>query len=420
MRGVLVALIITTLGAAASSALAQGNDADHEEARMRFERAMELVRQERWEAALSEFDESLHLSPTRTALFNRALCLGLLGRPADGVRALEEYVERFGEPGDPAEREEVGRELARLRERAGRIDLRISGASSGTVLLDGEEAGTLPLPQGPLMVNPGRHHLVIRGDAFEEQSQWVTVDAGSLVRLVIALTPAAPPPEEPSPQPAPEIENTQERCRDGEDNDRDGLADCLDQQCFAFVFCAGQPPTGGATPLSDGTPANASEIEPGPDPGWSLAAGIVGVLMAGAVTSLGVVSDQLADDQGTTSLGLGITAWTLLTVMGPVVDAGARSARQGGVRGCLGCRITGWILYGLGVLGSMTTAVVPLVMRESEGPPFGLITAASVVGAAGLIFSSIDAFVANTRARRLLRAEPEPIGSADDTLNAPE
>ncbi|HUT78564.1 MAG TPA: hypothetical protein VM285_12800 [Polyangia bacterium] len=46
-----------------------------------------------------------------------------------------------------------------------------------------------------------------------------------------------PPPEASAAAPATEVENTLDRCRDGIDNDGDGHLDCADQDCWIYAMC---------------------------------------------------------------------------------------------------------------------------------------------------------------------------------------
>jgi tetratricopeptide (TPR) repeat protein len=176
----------------APSAQAQSGAGDRDQARAAFEQGVALVEQERWEEALERFDESLRLYPTQTALFNRGLCLGLMGRPVEAIRDLEEHVRLYGATVDAERRAQVDAELTRLRPRVARIEVLVRGATPATVLLDGVEAGQTPLAR-PLSVNPGRHQVTIRTGDREPESRWVTVGAGEQVSITIDPGAAAPP-----------------------------------------------------------------------------------------------------------------------------------------------------------------------------------------------------------------------------------
>lgn len=178
----LAVFVVGLLGPARADAQAD----QRERARSLFEQGLHLVEQERWEDALEAFDESIRLYPTQSATYNRALCLGLMGRPAEGVRALGAYLRQYGGQITEERQAEVDRELASLRQRVGRIDVRIQGAPAATVLLNGEDVGQAPLAR-PLEVNPGRHHVTVQAPDFDAVARWVNVGAGDVLSLVIAL-----------------------------------------------------------------------------------------------------------------------------------------------------------------------------------------------------------------------------------------
>ncbi len=80
------------------SATAQNGEQPRERALAAFERGNALVRVEQWEEAHAAFSESLRLFPTRTALFNRALCLGFTGGRTATIRRAGRTGENRGQP----------------------------------------------------------------------------------------------------------------------------------------------------------------------------------------------------------------------------------------------------------------------------------------------------------------------------------
>lgn len=169
-----------------STAEAQTDSPSRERARVLFERGLELVDEERWEDAIEAFNESLSTYPTRSALYNRALCFGLSGRPAEAIRDLEGHRRRYGSDTDEEERAQIEAELARLTLRVGRIEVQVQGVDSAEVLLDGEEAGQIPLAR-PLMVNAGPHEVTVRGSDITPMTRQITVGAGDAAMVVLAV-----------------------------------------------------------------------------------------------------------------------------------------------------------------------------------------------------------------------------------------
>src|ERR1700755_664762 len=78
-----------------------------EEAKARFQRGLELVQNESWDAALAEFLASRKLFPTRVALKNAALSLRHLKRYVEALAMYNELLSSFGSGLSPEERKTV-------------------------------------------------------------------------------------------------------------------------------------------------------------------------------------------------------------------------------------------------------------------------------------------------------------------------
>jgi hypothetical protein len=108
-------------------------------------------------------------------------------------------------PRNDARRNQVEHELALLRDRVGRLAVRVEGAEGAIVEVDGVEAGRIPLPHA-FAVEPGLHEVVVRPGNASPLRQSLQVAAGAEVPVVFALA-AAPPPvatpvvETPTPEP---------------------------------------------------------------------------------------------------------------------------------------------------------------------------------------------------------------------------
>ena len=83
-------------------------------AREHFQTGLNLVRRENWEAALTEFEESMRLYPTGVAQYNQGLCLKYLHRYQESIEVLEDYLVRWNSEVDPMRRAEVNAMLESL------------------------------------------------------------------------------------------------------------------------------------------------------------------------------------------------------------------------------------------------------------------------------------------------------------------
>ncbi len=147
-----------------------------EEAKVRFQRGLELVQNESWDAALAEFLASRKLFPTRVALKNAALCLRQLKRSVESLAMYNELLTSFGTSIPPEERKTVDDAVAQLKQAVGEV-LVDSDQPGSTVVIDGkQQPGTTPLPA--IGVNAGTHSVRISKEGFEAFEAQVLVAGG--------------------------------------------------------------------------------------------------------------------------------------------------------------------------------------------------------------------------------------------------
>ena len=139
-------------------------------------------------------------------------------------------------------------------------------------------------------------------------------------------------------------------------------------------------------------------------PGWSLGAGITGLVFAGIVAGL-AVSSELTISQDLPGLPLGFSGMMLHGIVSPIVFAGGSSARRTpGVEGVLAMRIIGWISYGLAWAAGV--AAIVLATEPSDGIPNGPMAAIGGFGCLSLTMFSIDALVGHSEAGSLAPETP--------------
>ena len=88
------------------------------------------------------------------------------------------------------------------------------------------------------------HVVVISGGGSDAGTDGpIVIDAEPIEPGPVVILPGPPPAPTPVPEPTPSLYSVpmpppeREDCRDGMDNDRDGLADCADPDCAAFERC---------------------------------------------------------------------------------------------------------------------------------------------------------------------------------------
>ena len=160
---------------------------DRAAARVHFERALELVDEGAFDAAVVEFERAYELSPHPTVLYNLGQAFVGLGDPVAAVDTLTRYLAEAGDSVPAARRAAVREEIEKQRARIGSLTLDVVPAGA-TASLDGRDVGQTPLTV-PLRVGIGRHRLRISKSGFVPDEQVVSVSSGREVHVQVALTP---------------------------------------------------------------------------------------------------------------------------------------------------------------------------------------------------------------------------------------
>lgn len=189
IRGLVAALTL----AVASPALAQTSDA--EEARLAFERGVNLMEAEYWDQAVVELQRSWDLRPTQVALLNLATCLRQLQRYDEAIARLEEFGRRWGDVATEERRAQVATDLETIRQGTGlaRIESTVAGAE---VRVDGQLVASTPLQQ-PIRIAAGTRRIELRHEGYRPTERSADVAVGETVTISFALVraPVASPAE---------------------------------------------------------------------------------------------------------------------------------------------------------------------------------------------------------------------------------
>src|SRR6185503_17172843 len=108
------------------------------EAKVRFQRGLELVQNESWDAALAEFLASRKLFPTRVALKNAALSLRQLKRYVEALAMYNELLTSFGSSLSPEEKKTVDDAIAQLKLTVAEVVV-VSDQPGSSVVIDGQQ-----------------------------------------------------------------------------------------------------------------------------------------------------------------------------------------------------------------------------------------------------------------------------------------
>jgi hypothetical protein len=155
------------------------------EAKLHFDKALELFEDEAWDAALVEFMQSRALFPTRAATKDAAICLRKLHRFDEAVDMFELLLREF--PNLPADERALA--LAQTKELAGYVGtVLVQGAEPGSkIVIDGRDRGEAPTT--PLRVPAGTHVLRVIREGFAPFEQQFSVAGARSSNVTVRLAP---------------------------------------------------------------------------------------------------------------------------------------------------------------------------------------------------------------------------------------
>lgn len=178
---------IVTVSALPRAALAQAQPAQVNEARTLFQSGMRLVEQERWGEALEFFRRSRAIAARPSTVFNIGSVLVRLGRMAEAIETLEEFLRVSDPRQNAAERAEAQRLLGEAR--AARSTFTLStNVSDAHVFIDGAAVEGQGADRS-LQLDPGSHVVRLTADGHEEQSFSISVLPGQSQARAVVLRP---------------------------------------------------------------------------------------------------------------------------------------------------------------------------------------------------------------------------------------
>jgi tetratricopeptide (TPR) repeat protein len=145
--------------------------------------------QKHFAEALTLFQKAYQLEPRDFLLFNIALCLERLERPAEAITHYRWYLRRV-----PAETEAIEVRIRELQRHLEPSRIRIEGGIPGSdVWVDGHFAGQLPLKH-PIWGSPGsRITLRVLKTGYHPYQTTLQAQAGTAVQLTISQVPQEDP-----------------------------------------------------------------------------------------------------------------------------------------------------------------------------------------------------------------------------------
>jgi tetratricopeptide (TPR) repeat protein len=187
MRAILTAVLLTAVVLAAELASAD----EKADAKKHFEAGLALFNSEDFRGAAVEFEESIRLYKTKSAIFNLANCYKGLKRYSESLASLKLLEGEFGSSIDAEMKKAIATIRQEIESTTGTLEVRVDkpGAS---IFVDGEIVGKSPMPV-PVLLGPGYHEIKAEKEgAAAAQKVKLLSGEKKVIALKLASKEAAP------------------------------------------------------------------------------------------------------------------------------------------------------------------------------------------------------------------------------------
>ena len=158
-----------------------------QEAKRHFEVATRLYEVEDYKGAVTEFETSVRLYPTKNGYFNLANCYKALHRYEDALFAIEQLETRFEGKIDGTMRRKATRLKSLIASVVGEVTIYVDPLDAA-IRLNGK---TLPEKRhgNPVKLGPGEYLIEVSRDGYESDARKVTVYSQKKMDVRVALSP---------------------------------------------------------------------------------------------------------------------------------------------------------------------------------------------------------------------------------------
>ncbi|WP_163994286.1 PEGA domain-containing protein [Pyxidicoccus caerfyrddinensis] len=197
-RLALVLLVAMAAGSASAAAPARKTPSARtqqmEEAQRRYERGKEFYEESDFSAALVEFQRAYELAPSYRLLYSIAQVQYQLQDYPGALRSFQQYLQEGQADITAQRREEVQREVERLRSRVAFLDI-VTQPVGARVSVDDQPVGRTPLSE-PVMVSAGRRKVTAELPGEPPVTRMVDVAGQDSVQVKLDFAP--PPVQKPA------------------------------------------------------------------------------------------------------------------------------------------------------------------------------------------------------------------------------
>jgi hypothetical protein len=174
-----------TAPGATAAAPATGTDDVTAQAREHFAQATKLYKDGDFDAALVQFERAYELKPNYRVLYNIGQTYFQLRQYVEARDAMTLYLREGGDQIDPDRQASVNKDLADLMRRLAKVTINVNVAGA-TVLIDGKNVGTTPLPQ-PVVVSEGQRSISVEAPNRGVLQRQIRVAGGDQQVLSLAF-----------------------------------------------------------------------------------------------------------------------------------------------------------------------------------------------------------------------------------------
>ncbi|HMI84934.1 MAG TPA: tetratricopeptide repeat protein [Polyangiaceae bacterium] len=159
-----------------------------DEARLRFQKGVQLFHEWSFEAALAEFRKAYQLAPSYRVLYNIAQVHYELHNYVDALKAFRQYLNEGAADLPTDRRTQVEAEIRKLEGRVGYLEV-VANVDSGQVAVDDVPVGMVPM-KAPILVNPGVRRVSVTKPGFGTTARNVTIAGGDHAQVQVELNEA--------------------------------------------------------------------------------------------------------------------------------------------------------------------------------------------------------------------------------------
>ena len=175
-------LVVVFLVATVASAQSDGTSA---EARLHFDRGVELYQEGSFDAALAEFERAHEISPNYKILYNIGQVQAERHEYVAAVELFNQYLREGASQITPERRQTVEGDIEKLRQRIATLSIQVNVAGA-EVFVNDVSVGRTPL-EAPVPVNAGALRVRAEKPGYVAKTQTMTVTGAERARVSFEL-----------------------------------------------------------------------------------------------------------------------------------------------------------------------------------------------------------------------------------------